>query len=722
MALQKKYFYQFKQIGTDDVNIVELWQETTDTLIAEEVTGMASPFIVELPDLDNKFQVVIGKGCEVRLLSETDRKFLTGLYHVDPVEFQVRHYINGTLNYLGYLNSEMYQESFSDEFNYGISVTGNDGFALADRFTFLDETEENYTGIKSKFEILMICLQRIGLPYSEVRISLATTFTGYSGDANSSIMHESYVDCANFYDEDDYPMTIREVIESILAPYGAHIWTEGSIVYIIDIHTKASGGNVTFKRFDYDLYWSLQTGTVVWSLSYSTTLNYDTILDEDGTAYIADIVINIDKVVQNIGYSGTGQSIELSGGVNKQVIAYSPYPTDAIVDESMSEYEEFDTVPTVWTDNGIYLEKTLSNSTIWEDIQSDALKFKFETSAYKNDSFGPVMKFFSTYPTYYELTRLKNPPFFSIGVPQALENSILKYELYFKLKFNILYRNFSNPYDYGTYTGKAYGHRFYFAISIGDYYFSNELAIPAWTQDSSNRLIVEINDFQYDFWTEIIEKIPIANQLSALVASGDVQIRLYSQMMRKTVSDTWEDDDNSTYPEIWIQNISLTPYLSGYDTIPTDDVEYIGELNSTYKEEGERIELKCGTNKYFTDRGKILRVSGSAYRPTTEWTRASNTAKIEELLLVSATSNYQRGFYKLNNFRLRQEFTFMNLFTDNNIADKVFMLKSAKFDYEMNDVECSLIEISPDTLTIDKTELSVPRSTRNGRIYNAKSL
>ena len=151
-----------------------------------------------------------------------------------------------------------------------------------------------------------------------------------------------------------------------------------------------------------------------------------------------------------------------------------------------------------------------------------------------------------------------------------------------------------------------------------------------------------------------------------------------------------------------MKNLSIDIVNQNTSEIPTNDVEYVGILNEKFKNEGDKITVTTGTDVYSSDRGKITYYDGTDNKSIQEWTRSGQTYKIEELLLNSIASNYRFGFITLNNFRLRNNFTIFNVFTDNNIADKVFMLKSAKFDYDMNDVECSMWEVSPDRLTIVK--------------------
>ena len=88
-SYKKKYWLQFT--GEDKVrNLVDIYQNTYGSLNAEEIKGMESPFLVEMPNV-SKFTPTRGTGCELNLLSKTDRYFYDGLYHVDPKEILLKH-------------------------------------------------------------------------------------------------------------------------------------------------------------------------------------------------------------------------------------------------------------------------------------------------------------------------------------------------------------------------------------------------------------------------------------------------------------------------------------------------------------------------------------------------------------------------------------------------------------------------------------------------------
>jgi len=700
MAYQKKYYFSFKQLHTDDIHTVELWQNTGDVLIAEEVKGLTSPFITEINDLDHKFQPVIGQGCEIGLLSETDRKFFDGLYHVDPKEFIVKHYIGLNINFLGYLNSEMYTESYDSSENYGTSITGHDGLALADRYTFLTSGGSKYTGLKTEWDILLICLNSIGIDWEEIRIALDTTFNGYSGGSDVTILHETYVSCANFYDEDDYPMSMREVMESILQPYGAQLFCQDGHVYIVDIQTRTKGiddGWLTdpvFKRFD-----------------YSTE------------AYIADISININKSVQELGYSGTGQSIEISGGVNKQVIAYSPYPLKNILDECLIGLDEFGTIPVGWTPHNGYFIKILEDNNYISIFATPDIAH-FESSYFQgtvdgndiNDGYDGYL-FYTYYamddplPPYGKLyttaAALTNPIDVNISSKSTTDERQVFDGVSIKLSFDLLVgNNLGNIYRQMHQLSDFWfsGIRLVLKAKIGNLYYDGDT--DSWTPNSNNTFNLDFINIESSTWQNFEKIIKIGDISTDEIYSGTLNI-YFTTKIQQFKQNAWIDYDIdsgqfTSQPAVWIKNYSIKISNSDLTEIQDSDVEYIGVLNDLFKNEGEKITLTTGTDMYLADRGKLIYNDGSKNYSIKEWTRAGQTYKIEELLLNSLVSNYRYGFIKLNNMRLKEYLTILNVITDDNIQDKVFMLKSAKFDHEMNDVECSLQETSPDRLTIVK--------------------
>jgi len=679
MAHQKKYFYQYT--GLDGKGyVVELWQDTEDALAAEEVTGGNVPFVVEMPELDHKFQVVRGKGCAIEIFSDVDMKFYNGLYHVDPQEFMVYQYVDSVLDFVGYLNSEMYREPY-DRVKYTISVTGADGFSLMDRFSFLQLGGSNYTGIKSKWEILQIVLDKINLPWNEILISLSTTFSGYSAAASSTILHESYVDCSNFYDEDNEAMTLREVVESILAPYGATIEAESGNIYIKDIHTLAAGGSITYKRFNASTY-----------------------------AYIAGLVESNEKAISTIQYAGTGQSIEISGGVNKQVVVYSPYPLKTILDGSIASIDEFETVPASFSSKDGYSYKTLEGNDYWNETTPAT----FEMSYYQDQSNANVYLRWPVLATNQKVAELSISRYLNIsGATRKTGGGRLGWEngVLISISIDTLLKTKTNPYDSIDPENIITSIVLSFRLSIGGkYYVFDRFSDFLWTTTIGN---TEVFLYESNFSDEFVTPddnftttkgidIVIGNLSGDLIVDGDIGFEIWSDIRAKKAGAADYDTNPSYVDEVWVKNISVNMKDINGNEISDTDIEYIGLLDNRFQNEGETITLTTGTDSLYADRAKILRNDGTDYLSIKEWTRATQTFKIEELLLGSVSSNYRTGFVSLNGMKLRNAFKLRNVLTDTFIAGKKMMVKSASIDYRNNRIECDLVEISQDELIIVK--------------------
>ena len=348
MTIQKKYYFNFKDL-INQQNTVEIWQNSTDTLTPQLIEGSTNPFSVELPAINHKFQPVRGTGCDVNIICRNNMQFFTGLYHVAPQEIIIKHFINTSINWIGYMNSELMRESYSEIDNYEVNFNGNDGFALMDRFKFVDTNKANITGVKSQFDIIKLIFQKIALPFNELKICLSTSF--YNQTNTDTILHQTYIDCNNFINEDGEAETLRKVIEGILQPYGAIIFQLKGNIIITDIHNLATDQSFTFKR-------------------YSMT-DYTALSDEVVTGNIVEL--------SNIGYAGTGQEIEISGGKNKQVVSYSPYPTTEVITETLKSVSEFTNVPTSFSTKNNYSYKTLTDHSVFNSYSPATFEISYLT-------------------------------------------------------------------------------------------------------------------------------------------------------------------------------------------------------------------------------------------------------------------------------------------------------------------------------------------------------
>jgi len=685
MAFQEKYYFTFKPTGIEESHRVEIWQDTVDVLVAEEVTAGDPPFVVELPEVDNKFQSVRGTGCVIRLLSDTNFKFFDGLYTENLQEFKVFHYIDGVLNWCGYLNSEMFAEPYDQETNYIVEFSGNDGLNLAERLFFNESDASKYTGLKTEWELLQIVLGKIDLPYSDIRISLSTTFTGYSAAAQNTILHETYLESSNFYDEDDKPMNLKEVIESILKPYAAFIEVSDGSLYISDVNAMAAGGNVSYKRYNASTY-----------------------------AYIDTVVEDNEIDVSEIGYLGTGQQIEQSGGTNRQVVRYSPYPNKDITEELLVTPSEFGTVPPTFSTKDGYVYKTLDdhffyNATSPSDFEESAdSESSPDRYVYLRHIYTGLLQIRAGQYPYVSLqsSELRDEqPGERLGSRRYLDGvSII-------ISGKALAKTKANPYD-DTYTqadidrgaDKLTRVGIQFGLLIGNKSYSSAGSAFVDGANYNNYLIVEDGgNIISNKWVDFSFKANVNYSDDTILINGILDLVFFQGLKAQITGGNFIDlPATDVLQEVWVRNLKIAVANNDGSEVSDQDLEYTGILNKNIQKDGEDVEITTGTASVFADRGKKVYNDGSNYKTIKEWTRASQTYKIEELLLNSLSSNFKQGFYTLSNMNLKNSFAPINVITDSYTGSRKFMQKSFTRDYYNYVCSCELVEITEDELTIVK--------------------
>lgn len=656
-----KYHFNFTSLDGKD-NLVQFL--VADTVTDTEITGMANPFVVELPELDSIFQVVRGTGATIQILSEIDMQFFDTLYTSDPFGIQVKHYIDDVLNWMGYVNSEMMQEPYSFISNYPVRILANNGLALLSRLSFVQADGSFYSGIKSKYDIIKICLDKIGLPYSTINISLSTIYSAYVGGTTSSILHELYNITENFYDEDPKPMTLREVIETVLKPYAAILWADGDKIYITDINTLAAGTDITYMQYDY------ATGTFIQNVTEPVNPAWD--------------------------YMGTGQNIENSGGINKQVIDYSPYVKTGVFAKSINAESEFTTVPESWLTKDGYSYKTLTGNKTWQEVAPAT----FEESYYADK--GPQLYLrWAPQSTNQKIASLKVTPFLAIVKQGNSFNTQTAPS--FALSFEIMIKTKSNSYDDSLTSADFQGVAPYLKIKVGDEYYTGITDNWWTTTDSYIQPVVSqktnnISD-KFTSWTTYAYIMVLPTVLGLLKGGFDLEI--WSDILGYTDINAGTYTRNPTgIQEVWIKNTEIKITKGDGSDLNKNDKEFVGLLDPNFQNEGQKITLKSGTNITGADLAQELYIASGKYYPTYSWIRAGQTEQIEKLLLNSYVSNFKAGTNKITNLALENNISIWKTLQDSYRSGRVFMMKSAKVDYWDNKIECDVVEIKQDELTI----------------------
>lgn len=215
----------------------------------ELVFAYETPVEIEWTETD-KIEPVQSSSMTLTLVSEKDRQYID-LYTIEPGTIRANVYREGKLYWSGMLDPELYEEPYSWKENYEVEFIFSD-FAILDR---RDWTER---GIGTMKDIFLKCIEGTGIDYQEIvdHISLLNSQTLLPVDFS-----EIYLLQDNFFDEDDEPMTQREVLEAILQPFALRIVQKNGRLYVYDLN---------------DIYNNLSTEEVWWK-SDDAVLGADTV-------------------------------------------------------------------------------------------------------------------------------------------------------------------------------------------------------------------------------------------------------------------------------------------------------------------------------------------------------------------------------------------------------------------------------------------------------------
>ena len=150
-----KYFHEFKTFN-DELCRFEILSEKGN--VQTEVTATSVPFQLEYGETE-KLEPIKAAGATLNLISMSPFQFID--LHTDKMqEYMVKFYVNGSLYWLGWLDSETYSEDFSEYDRYSVQFTASD-FNITERLKYLDGNGAKYTDVVSLRTVLDRCLNRL---------------------------------------------------------------------------------------------------------------------------------------------------------------------------------------------------------------------------------------------------------------------------------------------------------------------------------------------------------------------------------------------------------------------------------------------------------------------------------------------------------------------------------------------------------------------------------
>lgn len=571
---------------------------------------------------------------------------------------------NGALYWSGTLDTELFEEPYSYKDRYITTVTFSD-FAVLDRMDWQDR------GVKTMSEVLETCLAAAGFNRGVLEKRVSTGLAeGYTGD----LFDDCSLMCDNFFDEDDEPSSIREVLDEMLRPFALRLKQKNGKLLLYDINGIYDTASTAVQWRGTDAEMGVEPVynkvTITFSPYASATLFDGTLAPDDILTDQADVageeMVYTDRTLNTEGFrftygaSGTRRlgKLELTDAGGR------PFRIDP-------EYSGSNAAGVMWG---------YRTGTDWHGSRPQ----------------NPVEGDYGTYPTMDTCHKMITLPKVRVLSNHDANGRRYRMRVTLSVLFDVRYNPFepaSRKNEEGNWDDFAnwvnYGYipvriLLYDDAGKARYYYDNHMV--RWNEDPTYggtwKMMVESTqeDIQiswlsfYDLsnresntgfggWqenkralgyysgklTDSYIKAPTGELLPSLPISGYIEVMIYSGV--------WRRDNNDNYPfphKVWTISRWLLykdPKIeivkdNGRD-IEEEDIEVSAWINRQAKE-GLDISTIIGTSQVLvpSGRGYILKTSDLSILQT--FNRASVTDSLERLLAGTVYSNYARRMSTLN--------------------------------------------------------------------------
>lgn len=641
---------------------IEIWQDAEAAFDPERITLAADPVEIEWAEVD-KLEPVHSSSATLNMVSLSDRCF-ADLYTVAPGTIRLDILRNGALYWSGTLDTELFEEPYSYKDRYITTVTFSD-FAVLDRMDWQDR------GVKTMSEVLETCLAAAGFNRGVLEKRVSTGLAeGYTGD----LFDDCSLMCDNFFDEDDEPSSIREVLDEMLRPFALRLKQKNGKLLLYDINGIYDTASTAVQWRGTDAEMGVEPVynkvTITFSPYASATLFDGTLAPDDILTDQADVageeMVYTDRTLNTEGFrftygaSGTRRlgKLELTDAGGR------PFRIDP-------EYSGSNAAGVMWG---------YRTGTDWHGSRPQ----------------NPVEGDYGTYPTMDTCHKMITLPKVRVLSNHDANGRRYRMRVTLSVLFDVRYNPFepaSRKNEEGNWDDFAnwvnYGYipvriLLYDDAGKARYYYDNHMV--RWNEDPTYggtwKMMVESTQENiqiswlsfYDLsnregntgfggWqenkralgyysgklTDSYIKAPTGELLPSLPISGYIEVMIYSGV--------WRRDNNDNYPfphKVWTISRWLLykdPKIeivkdNGRD-IEEEDIEVSAWINRQAKE-GLDISTIIGTSQVLvpSGRGYILKTSDLSILQT--FNRASVTDSLERLLAGTVYSNYARRMSTLN--------------------------------------------------------------------------
>lgn len=270
--------------------IVKIEKEGYDGESTELVAG-ANPFVVEISDEEFIYTPTRFSTATIGIVGSD---YLRTLFSTDYRQFRVTLERNGVTEWCGYIKPELYTQDYSSDL-FSLEMECMSAMSVLEYLDYTIKGEEK--SFVSLWYLLERCIGESGGNYTSVYIPHVYASGASQYAEGENVLEKMLISEQDFFDEDDKPMKLKEVLEEICKFLN---WTcvdwKGEL-YFVDIDHEG-----TYNKYDLSL----------------------AVKEEAGVNSL---------IVQDIGFAGSGHSLDILPGYNKVTVKCSNYPVGNIFPE-----------------------------------------------------------------------------------------------------------------------------------------------------------------------------------------------------------------------------------------------------------------------------------------------------------------------------------------------------------------------------------------------------
>lgn len=285
----------------EDVCLVEIQKEGYTGRVIELAGSGEAPFSVEIADDDFLYTPVRFSTAAIRVVGGDH---LQSLYSTGYRQYRVIFKRAGSVTWCGFIKPELYTQDYSGTI-FELEIECISAMSVLEYIEYKQKSEEG-KGFVTLWELLTRCVSESRGSYSSVY--LPHVYAGSESDYTAwrNVLQDMTISEQNFFDEDDKPMKLKEVLEELCRFLN---WTcvdwKGDL-YFVDVDHAG----------DY----------------YKYTLDFSTYTTVRG------FTISVQKVT----FSGDNHTLDILGGYNKVTVKTSNYNIgDVFPEEEFNKLKRF---------------------------------------------------------------------------------------------------------------------------------------------------------------------------------------------------------------------------------------------------------------------------------------------------------------------------------------------------------------------------------------------